>query len=47
MAKLQAIFQFEMMEYETMIENNDRNDDMTVIAFEIGTKSDYSEIVSE
>ena len=35
MVELQAIFQVEMQEYETMIENNDRNDDMTVIAFEI------------
>jgi hypothetical protein len=32
-----------MYNYETMIENNDRNDDMTVIAFEIGAKSDYGE----
>jgi len=43
MAELQTIFQLEMMEYEGAIENNDRNDDMTVIAFEIGAKSDFVE----
>jgi PAS domain S-box-containing protein len=35
MADQQTAFLFEMMKYENMIENNDRNDDMTVIAFEI------------
>ena len=40
MAEIQTIFMRKMMEYESMIPNNDRNDDMTVIAFEIGAKSD-------
>ena len=35
MADQQTKFLFEMMNYESMIENNDRNDDMTVIGFEI------------
>ncbi|MEA3315997.1 MAG: SpoIIE family protein phosphatase, partial [Campylobacterota bacterium] len=30
-----SIFIDEMNKYEVMIENNDRNDDMTLIAFEI------------
>ena len=47
MKELQNIFIQEMYEYETMIENNDRNDDMTVIGFEIGPKSDYKEILKE
>ncbi|MEA3383424.1 MAG: SpoIIE family protein phosphatase [Campylobacterota bacterium] len=36
MAEQQTIFMYEMDEYENAIENNDRNDDMTVIGFEIG-----------
>ncbi len=36
MADQQEMFLYEMAEYEEMIANNDRNDDMTVIAFEIG-----------
>ena len=36
-----------MQEYENAIENNDRNDDMTVIGFEIGKKSDFVETVKE
>jgi len=47
MAELQTIFMMEMMEYEDAIENNDRNDDMTVIAFEIGAKSDFIESTIE
>ena len=43
MAELQNIFMMEMMEWENVIPNNDRNDDMTVIAFEIGSKSNYKE----
>jgi len=35
MVDQQEIFLYKMFEYESMIENNDRNDDMTVIAFEI------------
>ena len=35
MEEQKEIFFDEMMVYETMIENNDRNDDMTVIGFEI------------
>ncbi|MEA3387579.1 MAG: hypothetical protein U9Q66_04320, partial [Patescibacteria group bacterium] len=34
MEKLQNIFMQKMMEYENAIPNNDRNDDMTIIAFE-------------
>ncbi|MEA1917936.1 MAG: SiaB family protein kinase [Campylobacterota bacterium] len=47
MAELQTIFQMEMMEYEGAIENNDRNDDMTVIAFEIGEQSEFQEEIIE
>ncbi|MEA3314790.1 MAG: SiaB family protein kinase [Campylobacterota bacterium] len=36
-----------MKEYESMVENNDRNDDMTVIAFEIDEKSKHIEIIRE
>ena len=39
MNEKKEIFIDEMAIYENMIENNDRNDDMTVIAFEIGAKS--------
>ena len=39
MADQQEVFLYEMAEYEGMIEDNDRNDDMTVIGFEIGAKS--------
>ncbi len=39
MSEKKEIFIDEMAIYENMIENNDRNDDMTVIAFEIGQKS--------
>jgi len=35
MAKQQELFLYKMNEYEKMIENNDRNDDMTVIGFKI------------
>jgi len=43
MAEFQTLFQYEMMEYENMIEDNDRNDDITVIGFKIGAKSEYTE----
>jgi len=43
MADLQTIFQMDMLEYESEIEDNDRNDDMTVIGFEIGEKSEFIE----
>ena len=43
MTELQNILTNEMKEYESKIPNNDRNDDMTVIAFEIGVKSNYIE----
>ncbi len=35
MADQQEIFLYKMSEYESMIENNERNDDITLIAFEI------------
>ncbi len=35
MADLQEMFMYEMAEWEEQIENNDRNDDMTVIGFTI------------
>ncbi|RLE45404.1 hypothetical protein DRJ25_05720, partial [Candidatus Woesearchaeota archaeon] len=47
MIDLQEIFTKEMDIYETMIPNNDRNDDMTVIAFEIGKQSDFEEEIIE
>jgi len=47
MIEQQTIFINEMEEYETMIPDNDRNDDMTVIAFEIGSQSDFVEDIVE
>ena len=46
MIKQQSIFLNEMMIYEDMVENNERNDDMTVVAFEI-KQSDIKEIILE
>jgi len=43
MSEQKTIFIDEMHKYESAILNNDRNDDMTVIAFEIGAKSEYHE----
>ena len=43
MEELKTIFIDEMGQYEAFIENNDRNDDITVIAFEIGKQSDFIE----
>jgi hypothetical protein len=47
MAELQTIFMMQMQEWESYIPNNDRNDDMTVIGFEIGPKSDFIETIEE
>jgi len=41
MEEQKKVFIDEMDKYESQIVNNDRNDDMTVIAFEIGEKSDF------
>ena len=38
---------YKMQAYEDMIPNNDRNDDITLIAFEIGKKSDFKEETKE
>ena len=38
MAELQTILMMEMVQWENAIPNNERNDDMTVIAFEIDKK---------
>jgi len=38
MKELKDILIDEMDKYESMIENNDRNDDITVVAFEIGAR---------
>ena len=43
MAEFQTIFQYKMREYESIIKNNERNDDMTIIGFTIGATSDYRE----
>jgi len=43
MAEQQEIFLYKMMEWEEQIEDNDRNDDITVIGFEIGAKADFVE----
>ena len=43
MSEQKTIFIDEMHKYESIIQNNDRNDDITVIAFEIAPKSDYYE----
>ncbi len=45
MVDQKEIFIDEMDKYESMIENNDRNDDMTVIAFEIGKTSCSPDII--
>ena len=47
MSQLQSIFYMQMRQWEKAIPNNDRNDDMTVIAFEIDKKSDYIEDIVE
>jgi len=38
MKKLQRIFQTEIIKYELEVDDNDRNDDITVIGFEIGNR---------
>ena len=43
MKELQNIFGIEMTSWEEQIPNNDRNDDMTVIGFEVGIRSDFKE----
>ncbi len=45
MADQQEMFLYEMEEYESQILNNDRNDDMTVIGFEIGKQSTSDDIL--
>ncbi|MCK5111513.1 MAG: SiaB family protein kinase [Arcobacteraceae bacterium] len=45
MADQQTVFMYEMMEYENMVPDNDRNDDMTVIGFEI--KENHIETILE
>jgi hypothetical protein len=47
MAEQQTVFLYEMLDYESMIEDNERNDDMTVIGFEIGPKSNTPDIILE
>ena len=47
MDKQKEIFIDEITKYESMIPNNDRNDDITVIGFEIDKKSDFVEDVVE
>jgi serine phosphatase RsbU (regulator of sigma subunit) len=42
MAEMQNIFQLEIIDWENCIENNERNDDMTIIGFEIGKQLDHS-----
>ena len=43
MDKQKDIFINQMTQYEMMIPNNERNDDMTLIGFEIGERSDFIE----
>jgi hypothetical protein len=43
MADIQSLFMLEMMEWESQIVDNDRNDDMTIIGFEIDKKSNFIE----
>ncbi len=43
MQQQKVIFIDEMDKYESMIPNNDRNDDMTMVSFEIGKQSDFIE----
>ncbi len=45
MANQKETFLNAMHDYEIMVENNDRNDDMTVIAFEIGEASKSPDIL--
>ena len=43
MSKQKDIFLKTITQYETYVPNNERNDDMTVVGFEIGVQSDFSE----
>jgi len=47
MAEIQEVFLYEMFEWEEQIKNNDRNDDMTIIGFEIGAESFFFEMEIE
>ena len=47
MKELQDIFQTKMLQYQSMVIDNDRNDDITLIGFEIDTKSDNRDDVVE
>ena len=47
MFEQEEIFLYEMNRYENMIVNNDRNDDMTVISFEIKEPSTSPDIILE
>ena len=47
MKELHSIFNEQIYKYEAMIPNNDRNDDITIISFEIGVKSNYIEKYKE
>ena len=41
MAEQQTIFMMEMREWESVIADNDRNDDITIIGFEIDKQSKF------
>ena len=47
MNDIQTFLLFEMMKWQEMQENNERNDDITVVGFEIGPKSEYKEDIKE
>ena len=47
MVDQQEIFLYEMDEYENMVPNNDRNDDVTLIGFEISSESISKEDTTE
>jgi len=47
MKEIQQIFQNQLEEYESILPNNDRNDDITLIGFEINNLSEYKEDIVE
>ena len=47
MNEIREFFLYEMEEYESMIPDNERNDDMTVIGFEIDERSTSPDIILE
>ncbi len=47
MQEIQEVFQNKLEEYESMLPNNDRNDDITLIGFEINSAHEFKEEIIE